>query len=526
MWSTCPWQGAALPVRLFPLLLAGCSSLPTEPPSSPPERLFLQQVSADSAIVKWRGEARRACIADSLRALKNTKRRRCQEARPGAGNHHEVLFEDLDADSTYYYSLDGLIDESYQFHTAPETGSVPADGNTRIWIIGDSGTASERNLQTGEPMHPGEAAAVYAGYRAYAEKESQEPTDLFLLLGDNAYLEGTDAQWQESLFDVYPDLLKRTAVWPTIGNHEMGAASFDICLFRQVPQCADGPMIIHMGGISAASDPASYDGDRDGRPDGSGMPYLDIFSLPAGAEVGGVPSGTEQYYAFDYGNVHVVSLDSQLSARDAAQRSAMKQWLIADLENNSQDWTIVIFHHPPYSKGANHDSDLMEHSPVDRPQYDMRREFTPVFEAHGVDVVYSGHSHSYERSYYLRGHTGTSDSYSHAEHAELIDGNPENPSLGQGMSSYSQLSPTSGNIDDRVVYTVAGSSGKADHDSGLTEAAAWLRHPAHIKQSADPLGRNGLASLGSVVIDVSATQLTARFINELGEQLDYFTITR
>ena len=39
------------------------------------------------------------------------------------------------------------------------------------------------------------------------------------------------------------------------------------------------------------------------------MPYLNIFSLPTNGEVGGLPSGTEQYYSFDYANVHIVSLD-------------------------------------------------------------------------------------------------------------------------------------------------------------------------------------------------------------------------
>lgn len=513
-------------VSLFCLLLAACASAPDEPPAPPPERLFLQQLSSDSVIIKWRGQARTACIADSLSALGRKKQRRCREAKSTAGNHREVRFPNLAADTRYFYSVGGLIDGSQQFNTAPATGAVPADGNTRIWIIGDSGTASERDPRTGEPSYPGEAAAVYAGYEAYAQKTDGEATDLFLLLGDNAYLEGTDAQWQESLFDVYPGLLKRAAVWPTIGNHEMGAGTFDICLYRPMPQCETGPFIIHMGGTSASADPASYDGNLDGRPDGTGMPYLDIFNLPARAEVGGLPSGTEQYYAFDYGNIHIVSLDSQLSARDPAQLAAMKQWLIADLQANQQDWTIVIFHHPPYSKGANHDSDLMEHHPVDRPQYDMRKEFTPVFEAHGVDVVYSGHSHSYERSYYLRGHTGTSDSYSHAEHAELVDNDPGKPSLGQGVDNYRQLSPTSGGVDDRVVYTVAGSSGKADHDAGLTEASVWLRHPAHVWQAADPEGRNGLAIPGSVVLDVAASRLTARFIDGSGEELDYFVITR
>jgi hypothetical protein len=511
---------------LFSLLLSACNSTPPEPPASPPQRLFLQQVTSSSAIVKWRGEARQACIGKELRALRNPGRAQCEAARGTAGNHQEARFNGLDADTTYYYSVGGLAARGQQIRTAPVTGSLPADGNTRIWLIGDSGTASERDLRSGAAKHPGEAAAVYTGYKAYTAASGNEATDLFLLLGDNAYNEGTDAQWQEALFEVYPDLLKNTPTWPTIGNHEMGAGRMDICVFAKLPQCEQGPVMMHMGGVSVASEPAAYDGNRDGQPDGTGMPYLDIFSLPTKGEAGGVPSGTEQYYSFDYGNVHVISLDSQLSARDDAQRAAMRHWLSANLRANMQDWTIVIFHHPPYSKGANHDSDNIENNPIDRPQYDMRQEFTPLFEAHGVDVVYSGHSHSYERSYYLRGHTGTSESFSYAAHTELIDGDPERPSPGQGGNTYAQLSQTSGAIDDRVVYTVAGNSGKADHDSGLTDAAVWLRHPAHIQQDADPEGRRGLSVTGSVVIDATATELTARFIDDKGEQLDYFTITR
>ena len=207
----------------------------------------------------------------------------------------------------------------------------------------------------------------------------------------------------------------------------------------------------------------------------------------------------------------------------------MRQWLIDDLSANRSDWTIVIFHHPPYSKGANHDSDDSENNIIDRPQWDMRNEFVPIFDKHGVDLVYSGHSHSYERSYYLHNHTGTSDTYSHGEHAELIDNDPKKPSLGQGRHTYAQLSPSSGGVDDRVVYTVAGNGGKADKNQGaFTAADEWLRHAAHVVQEADTLAdkRRGLPVLGSVIIDANDTQLTANFIDVDGQVLDHFVITR
>ncbi len=253
-----------------------------------------------------------------------------------------------------------------------------------------------------------------------------------------------------------------------------------------------------VAGFSQSADPDSYVAVNGEAP--SRMPYLDIFTLPTNGEAGGVSSGSEQYYSFDYGNVHFVSLDSQLSARDPDQLAAMKAWLIDDLSTNTSDWTIVIFHHPPYSKGANHDSDDTEKvGGFDMPQQWMREEFVPVFDSYGVDLVYNGHSHSYERSFYLTGLIGKSDTYSAARNAELVDGDPDRPASGRGEEAYEQLSPTSGGVDDRVVYTVAGNGGKADSGSGITAPDQWLRHPAMAGQPADTVTpkRRGLAVIGS-----------------------------
>ena len=378
---------------------------------------------------------------------------------------------------------------------------------------------------------------------------AERTSTCFLALGDNAYEAGTDAEWQASFFELYTDILRSANAITTIGNHEMGVGRLDLpgailCAILGIPPSGcpfppDALIPVPLAGGSNSADPASYDGDGDLAPDGTGMPYLDIFSQPSAGESGGVPSGTEQYYSVDYGNVHVVSLDTQLSARDDTERATMMSWLMSDLSHNTRDWTIVIFHHPPYSKGTNHDSDDADGSPVDRPMWDIRNEFTPIFEQYGVDVVYSGHSHSYERSYYLNGHTGTSDTFSAGAHAELVGGDPNQPASGRPGEAYHQQSPTSGGMDDRVVYTVAGSSGKANDggDSlGITDDAEWLRHAAHIEQPFSttkcdkPAGcradLRGLGVKGSVVIDANDDFLRARFVDVNGDVLDEFTIHR
>lgn len=451
---------------------------------SNPERLFLQQVGTDRAIIKWRGNqaggdtASEICFGTDQNALPLSSK---TSATVTQTDHSEVLLTGLTPDTLYYYSIGGAsqAQDLRHFRTAPLTGNEPADGNTRIWVIGDSGTA-------GSSIDPGGAAeGVRDGYLTWVANNGGEPADLLLMLGDAAYLDGTDAQFQASVFETYPDILSRMAMWNTIGNHEMGG-----------------------GGLTTSTSTDVY-APLQGTPDtgvgNSPMPYLNIYTFPTQGENGGVPSNTEQYYSFDYGNVHVVSLDSQVTIRDESNNETMKQWLIDDLSANSNDWTVVIFHHPPYTKGS-HDSDSNAGS-IDQPIFDIREQYTPIFEDHGVDLVYSGHSHSYERSFYLNGHTGLEADFNPLVHAEN-DG--VNALSGQGADAYHQVSAGSG-ADDKVVYTVAGSSGQATSTSE--------NYPHNAMAHSDIL-------LGSVVIDANDTQLTARFIDVNGDQLDHFIINR
>lgn len=442
-----------------------------------PERLLLQQVGSDRAIIKWRGGEGDdvVCFGTNPAALPKSSE---TIANITETNHREALLTELEADTTYYYSVggSGSTDELFQFRTAPVTGDVPSDGNTRIWILGDPGHDSL------------EQAAVRDAFYDWVDNTGGEPADIALFLGDNAYLDGTDSQYQQRFFNYYPELLRTTGTWSCIGNHEMGTS-----------------------GVSIQSDPNTYfpisePGAIDAPPN-SPLPYLNIFSFPTLGENGGVPSGTEQYYSFDYGNVHVVSLDSQLTARDAAQRDAMADWVTADLAANNSDWTLVIFHHPPYSKGS-HDSDSGPENLIDKPQIDMREQFNPIFEQYGVDLVYTGHSHVYERSYYLHNLTGTSDTFDPQVHVELNDAGE--PASGQGDEIYTQV--TRSGADDKVVYTTAGSSG-----TSTAAPAEGYPHPANYFSD---LGA------GSVVIDANQVLMTVTFIRDTGDVLDTFSIAR
>jgi 3',5'-cyclic AMP phosphodiesterase CpdA len=90
--------------------------------------------------------------------------------------------------------------------------------------------------------------------------------------------------------------------------------------------------------------------------------------------------GGARYYAYVRRNVRFFVIDSDLL--DPQQRA----WIEGALTQSMDDWKICYFHHPLYSDGKTHGS-----------QVDLRVILEPLFVAHGVNAVFSGHDHVYER---------------------------------------------------------------------------------------------------------------------------------
>lgn len=88
------------------------------------------------------------------------------------------------------------------------------------------------------------------------------------------------------------------------------------------------------------------------------------------------------YYSFAAAEqrVRFFALESDYMTR------AQLQWLERELSASTEDWKIVFMHHPLYSSGRTHGSDLP-----------LRNVLEPLFVQHGVSVVFAGHEHFYER---------------------------------------------------------------------------------------------------------------------------------
>jgi 3',5'-cyclic AMP phosphodiesterase CpdA len=88
----------------------------------------------------------------------------------------------------------------------------------------------------------------------------------------------------------------------------------------------------------------------------------------------------ERFYSFKKQSVRFFALDSNYMDRDQLA------WLKRELESSGSDWKIAFFHHPLYSSGGTHGSEV-----------DLRQQVEPLFLQHGVSVVFAGHEHFYER---------------------------------------------------------------------------------------------------------------------------------
>jgi predicted phosphodiesterase len=358
--------------------------------------------------------------------------------------YHEVKVTGLQPNTKYFYSVSGPMKGSKEqyFITPPETGkAVPV----RIWVISDFG-------QTSSAQNPRRLETI-ARWDTF--NNNSYHANFVLSLGDQTE-DDAIYQIQHDYFSLLENVFINSPLYTVIGNHDNHDSIYN---------------------------------------------YVKTFTLPEYGEAGGAPSGTEKYYSFDYSNIHVVVLCSEIYDEEGIKEQT--EWLRKDLELNHQTWLVACLHQPFHS-GGYHPSDNNKSTQI------RRQQWLPVLWKYGVDLILQGHNHIYERSYMVDNLVGKAMELSMVNKIDTTSGRQED-----GTPYHKKINkPGQG-----TVFITCAAGGVANPSKNFVHYPIF-----HVYYSAAKVE-------GSLVIDVNDKRMDVRFIcNESdakGNHIwDHFTIIK
>jgi acid phosphatase type 7 len=427
---------------------------------------YLQSPTPNSIKILWRSD-----VAATSKVMYGTNPANLTQTVTDAASvtRHSVLVTGLAPYTKYFYAIynDNTFaeggDSAHSFRTFPVAGT---NTPVRAWVIGDFGKGNSKQQ------------IVRDSYQGFDSIE----TNLWLWLGDNVYNDGTEQEYLTKVFDSvygYQKIMKSLPFEPTPGNHDYNSVS----------------------PVQSPVAPLSQTG-----------PYLDLVDVYKNAEAGGVATGHELFYSFDYANVHFVSLNSELGSIFSGSddwiganpfinftSSPLTQWLHQDLSANTKPWVVVYFHQPPYTDGS-HDSGSFWEIYMKA----VRENLAEIWEQYGVDLVLSGHSHVYERSYLVKG--------SYGDAADITPFNILQNTSGVDAQGQAYVKHTQGSSANQgTVYVVNG-------NSGSTDDAPNFNHPYMVAEYGCD------TCVGSFILDVDSNRLDGRHLDAYGNIRDHFTI--
>jgi len=416
---------------------------------------YLQVATSHSIIIRWRTD-----LKTGSRVRYGTTKDKLDKTvyDPTSITEHIVQLSGLAPRTRYYYAIESSAsrlqgDANNIFYTL----DAGKENLYRVGVFGDCGNNSVNQMN------------VKKQFIKYLVNKNM---DAWILLGDNAYSTGSDAEFQQKFFNIYKDdLLKKYPLFPSPGNHDYNDHSY--------PGADSIAELTHQ------------------------IAYYRNFSMPVNAESGGFASHTQAFYSFDIGNIHFLSLDSygkedsQYKMYDTLGPQA--EWVKKDLEaNKNKQWVVAYWHHPPYTMGS-HNSD--EEDDLVK----IRENFITILERYGVDLILCGHSHVYERSRLMKGNYGMENTFDSSVHnlsnsSALYDNSPNSCPFIKDESNKG------------TVYVVSGSAGQL---GGMEKS---FPHAAMFYSNA----QNG----GASVLEVKGNRLDLKWVCADGIIRDHFTMMK
>jgi hypothetical protein len=421
--------------------------------------------------------------------------------RYGAHSNYTAVLRNLQYDRTYFYTVSGpglpAGGFTSSFHTRTRRGHFV------FQVQGDEGYY---------PNIPGTNPPLTANYEAriintmfnvagvsFPGQPAFRRPDFALNTGDNVYVTGADSNYRDvwmfdwnansSSNDHGAPFIRSIPLYIVAGNHDVGSSGATANLLADsgatVPgSSGPGPFGGGVGGGDALAYFNNYYFPLNG-PEGAdiqnhftgdvsaptnfffqfnGMNYISptaIEALRASTAVdagGGLKRQIDHMsnYSFDYGNAHFVFLDANPHVFDnrlpggppstapafpfPPYPSVLRDWLINDLDASDQTWKVVVFHQPIFSSGNATISN------------DQMRTIGQFLQDHGVNIVFNGHEHNYQRSKPIRARSNVTSA--------PVPGTVQ-VDVDNAFDGTTQMVP------DGVLYFVEGAGGNRDFDDNI-----------------------------------------------------------
>ena len=261
---------------------------------------------------------------------------------------HTVTLQNLQPGTEYEYRL-GCGDKRSEWFrlTAVETNAV-TQGNATT-AKGNTATAQGNKYKA--LIFPDSQSASYKSWENVAMPAWQRNQDarFFIIMGDLVDNGEHAYQWNEWFTRIRP-MITRIPVAPVPGNHETYTSDWKV----RMP-----------------------------------LAYLHYFQLPEGAP----EKYRNQFYSFDYGDVHFVVLNNLMREMEQFQPDMLQEqlaWFRADMEKTKKKWKIVLMHKDVLRYGF-----LTRKTPRTEGISEEGKIFMPLFDQYGVDVVLTAHLHTY-----------------------------------------------------------------------------------------------------------------------------------
>jgi len=322
--------------------------------------------------------------------------------------------------------------------------------------------------------------------------------DMVVVPGDIVYERGLISEYQTKFWPIYnadqttPDgapLLRSVPMIVAPGNHDTDTRDLDkypgaLAYFYYWNQPLNGPQGVEGGPLvptltASANNRAAFE-------TAAGDAYLKMAN-----------------YSFDYGNAHWLVLDSNPYV-DFTDK-AITDWVAADLASPAAQkatWRFVMYHHPGFNSAREH--------------YEQQhmRLLSPAFEKGGVDVVFNGHVHNYQRSYPMtfvpdkKGTLLVASMGSTKARGRVVNGRW---TLDKAFDGKTTTKPKG------IIYLVTGAGGQDLYNPEQNDDTdSWQKFTTKFFSNVHSL----------TVVDMNDRTMTVRQIDEDGKELDAFTITK